>query len=232
MLALTLLLTSCDLFQRQKPPQKPTPVKPEHPETETTDTQPPEKNPIVNDPTPEELIKELQDYDFNGTAITVAVPEDCGLFAQGTDSNAVLSTVLDVIEKKYNGNVVFGEYAGNQMYLGVEKMVEQGATSYFADMLILPATEYARYRKAGLLERLETIPFLDPAAACFDSRLTDLFRDETGTYGVVGYGSQLFKNQIVVFFNPELLSAARISFDGFAMVNVKSWSPEALAALA
>ena len=234
-LTLILLLTSCSMFRRTEPQQTP-----EQPTTDKkpTDnsTKPPEgpaDHPIVNDPTPDELIADLPALDFASTVLTVAVDENCALFAQGTDSNAVLATVLEAIKKKYNGEAVFAEYTKNHLYLGVEEMVNQGsATSYFADLLILPATEYVRYRDAGLLERLETIPFLHTDAACFDQAMTDLFRDESGTYGVVGYGSQLFKNQITVFFNPELLEAAGIDFDGYAKVYDKSWSVQDLTALA
>ncbi len=232
-LTLTLFLTSCDLFVRTKLPEKAPPVEPNHPEIETPKVTTPDNNPVVSDPTPEELLADLTEYDFAGTVITVAVSDDCALFAEGTDSNAVLATVLDAIEKKYNGSIVFGEYGRNQLYMGVEEMVEKGsATAYFSDMLILSATEYTRYRDAGLLERLEIIPFLNPDADCFDGPLTDLFRDEGGTYGVVGYGSQIFKNQIVVFFNPELLSQAKIEFDGYSMVDERTWDLAALAALA
>lgn len=232
-LLLALLLTSCDLFARNRLPQKGTPNEPIYPDVNTPPVFTPDENPVMADPTPLELIADLVEYSFGKTALTVAVSENCMLFAEGTDSNAVLTTVLEAIKKKYKGSVAFGEYGKNHLYLGVKDMVEKGsATAYFSDMLILPATEFFRYKNDNLLERLETIPFLDTYADCFDATLTDLFRDESGTYGVVGYGSQLFKNQIVVFFNPELLAKAKISFDGYSMVDEKTWDFAALADLA
>lgn len=232
-LLLALLLTSCDLFARNQLPQKEIPKEPIHPDINTPPVLTPDDNPILADPTPDELIADLVKYNFVKTALTVAVSDDCMLFAEGTDSNAVLATVLEAISKKYNGSIAFAEYGKNHLYMGVKDMVEKGsATSYFSDMLILPATEFARYREQNLLERLETIPFLDTTADCFDAHMTELFRDETGTYGVVGYGSQLFKNQIVIFFNPELLGAAKIDFDGYRMVDDKTWDLAALADLA
>ena len=232
-LLLALLLTSCDLFARNQLPQKEIPKEPIHPDVNTPSASTPDENPVLADPTPAELIADLVKYNFGKTTLTVAASEGCMLFSEGTDSNAVLSTVLEAIEKKYKGSIVFGEYGKNHLYLGVKEMVQQGsATSYFADMMILSATEFSRYKEENLLERLEIIPFLDTSADCFDKELTDLFKDETGTYGVVGYGSQLFKNQIVVYFNPELLAAARIEFDGYRMVDNQTWDMAALTALA
>ncbi|MBE6672426.1 MAG: hypothetical protein E7599_02760 [Ruminococcaceae bacterium] len=236
-LILTLLLTSCSMFRRTK---KTEPFVQDG--EQNTDKEPseegsrepitPEENPMAKDPTPEELIANMMAYDFDGTPVMVAVPESCALFAEGTDSNAVLATVLEAIQKKYNTEVIFAEYDRQQMFLQTEAMVNEGAiTSYFTDVLILSATEYARYRNAGLLERLEMIPFLNAESECFDSTIGKLFKDESGTYGVVGYGSQLFKNQITVFVNPALLQQAGITFEGYPMVKDGSWDLQAFATL-
>lgn len=239
LLVCSLLLTSCTLFRRNKnSPQEDSVENTENTEDTTEEdekdpsSEDSETKPVVPDPTPEELIADMMPYDFNKAIITVAVPEDCAMFDQGTDSNAVLAEVLEAIEKKYNTTVLFTEFDKEQMYEGTEEMVTLGTSVlYFADILVLSATEYARYRNAGLLERMETIPFLKPNDDCFDAKLGQLFCDEGGTFGVVGYGSQIFKNQITVFINPSLLKEAGISFDGYPMVKNGSWDVAALESL-
>ena len=96
----SLLLTSCTLFRRNKNENSPQEDNVEDTEnTEDTnkeDEKDPSSNggetpaPVVPDPTPEELIADMMPYDFNKATITVAVPEDCAMFDQGTDPNAVL----------------------------------------------------------------------------------------------------------------------------------------------
>ena len=232
----SLLLTSCTLFRRKKTADLTKEDDPAEDKTEDTEKdegsvlpETPEKAP---DPTPEELIAGMMDYDFGGTTLTVSVVENCSLFNEGTDSNAVLATVLEAIEKKYNTEIAFAQYSKQQLFLGTEEMVTEGSsTAYFTDMLILPATEYARYRNAGLLERLEMIPFIDTESDCYDGELGKLFKDESGTYGVVGYGSQPFKNQITLYVNLDLLKAENIDFVGYDAVKDKSWDAESFAEL-
>ena len=128
------------------------------------------------------------------------------------------------------GNVVRGNR--RHLYMGVKNMVEKGSgTAYFADLLILPATEYTRYREADLLQRLEAVPFVHTDADCYDQELTALFSEEEGTYGVVGAGSQLFKNQIVFFINTDLLLEYGVDFDGYGMVDAQTWDAAALISL-
>lgn len=231
----SVLLTSCSMFRRTKKTEIPDQDLPDStdqtPEEDKTETSDPEDDPIppVKDPTPEELIADMLSYDFKGTTLTVAVPKDCALFTGSTDSNAVLTTVLEAIQKKYNTTVLFTEYGKEEMYEGVENMVNLGSSvGYFTDLMILSATEYARYRNAGLLERMEVIPFINADDDCYDRQLGELFCDESGTYGVVGFGSQTFKNQITLFVNPVLLKDAGIAFEGYPMVKDGTWDLQAL----
>ena len=229
---LPLILSGCSLFSRKAQCSAPPTAEVEETKPNSPETKEPTASPVLGDPTPAELLSSLVDYDFDGKPLTVAVPDDCSLFAEGTDSNAVLAEVLSAITEKYNTSVFFSEYAKNHLYMGVKDMVEKGsATAYFADLLILPATEYARYREADLLQRLETLPFVHVDADCYDKTLTELFSDEEGTFGAVGHGSQLFKNQIVLFFNTELLAAYGIDFDGYSLVDDGLWNTEELLSL-
>ncbi|MBE6638249.1 MAG: ABC transporter substrate-binding protein [Ruminococcaceae bacterium] len=222
-LALMMLLTSCEIFQRKKSfdTKQPTVSDKEPPEPSVSDDDNKEE---ISVQTPEELLDSLRMFDFEGTAIMIAVPENAYLLADST-----MSTVLDVIEKKYNGKITLSEYSKGHMYYGVKSMVEKvGVSEYFADLLILSATEYFRFKDADLLERLETLPFMNPNDDCFDAAMTELFSDDTGTYGIVGDGSQLFKSQIVLYVNFELLAAVDMKFDGYAMAERGTWDMQAL----
>ncbi len=227
LLAMLMLFCSCSLFVRQRTAKKP-----------TLDRLPPneDKPPIepgqevdTTEPTVKELLDGMIDYDFDRVTLMLATVDGCKLLEEESDSLAVLTTVLDAMEEKYGASVAISAYTENQLYMGTADMAHKGGgTDYFADILILSATEFARYREEDLLSRLEPLPFLDVDSDCFDAELTALFADDNGTYGLVGAGSHTFKAQITLFFNPELLSAAGISFDGYGMVERRVFDLAAL----
>ena len=228
MLLLALTLTSCSLFFKTSSSsgQTPPPNKP------TTDLPKDPSDAVASNPTVAELLETLCDYSMADTTLLLAASEDCRLLLPDGDSQSVTNSVLHAVEKKYDVEILPETYTANQLLYGVTDMVEKGSgTHYFADVLILSATEFAAYREADLLLRLETLPFLDLSSECFEADLAALFSDDDGTYGVVGAASHSFKSKITLFFNPELLAAAGIDFNGYEMVANGSFDVDALQAV-
>ena len=229
LLSLVLVLTSCSLFAKieETDRQENEPFRP----SVDTETEQGEES-AKKHPGPEQLLAALPSYSVSDTTLLLAASEDCKLFLENSDSLAVSNTLLSAVEGRYGITVALGQYTANQMLYGVTDMVEKGSgTHYFADLLILSATEFVRYRDAGLLDRIEILPFVDVDADCFDAELTALFLDDGGTYGLVGAGSHAFKARVTLFFNPELLAAEGIAFDGYSMMENGSFDLSALAAV-
>lgn len=229
-MALSMLFCSCSLFVRRKVSQSPSVMDPAQKEESTAPSEDKAEKPV--EPTVKELLDGFLDYDFGKVTLMLAAADDCHLPAKDSDSLSVLNTVLSEMEQKYGASVAITHYTPNQMYMGTCDMVQKGSgIHYFTDILLLSATEFARYREEDLLSRLEILPFLDVSSDCFDAELTALFSDESGTYGLVGAGSHAFKAQITLFFNPELLSAAGIDFDGYGILEKGSYDLAALQAV-
>lgn len=227
LMAALMLFCSCSLFVRNNDPQMPSTN--ETPPKE--DALPPEEGgeEIAPAPSVKELLQGMIDYDCAKVTLMLAAADDCKLLEEESDSASVLMTVLNAMEEKYSASVAITDYTSNQLYMGTADMAQKGGgTDYFADILILSATEFSRYREENLLSRLEVLPFLDVSSDCFDAELTALFSDESGTYGLVGAGSHAFKAQITLFFNPELLASAGVDFDGYGMVEKGSFDLTAL----
>ncbi len=228
LLAVSMLLCSCSLFVRQSPSsEQPTGDPP--PKEEKPDADAPDGEENATEPTVKELLEGMTDYDFGKVTLMLAAADDCKLLEEESDSRSVLTTVLDAIEEKYGASIAVTAYSQSKLYAGVSDMAHKGGgTAYFADVLILSVTDFVRYRGQDLLSRLELLPFLDTTADCFDASLTKLLSGEDGTYGVVGAGSHTFKAQITLFFNPELLTAAGIDFDGYGMAEKGTFDLAAL----
>ena len=165
----------------------------------------------------------LPETDFDGLSFIVATAGYDPLFpteGERLDDRAKLTRNAAVSER-YNVSFIPASATADTIYN--ETMAAQNSGMYYADLLILPASQVGRFAAAGLLRNLHNLPFWDNTTAAYGDTASAGGANLT-TYADLGAAVLDHDRLPAIYFNRTL--AESLGYDLYGAVESGEWTWE------
>lgn len=171
-------------------------------------------------------VNSLSDADFGGVAFMIATV-DTGYSSyfpeSGSDAiNAARLKINSVVEKKYNTAIM------NVKSASEEAMVEElrkasSAELYYADLLSFPVNKLGFYISSDVLMNMNSIPYIDYSAECFNTDAIDQMSAGYKIYAVAGAATEDPRFRYLVCYNKSLVADLGLE-DPYDIVTRGEWT--------
>ncbi len=153
-------------------------------------------------------LSELPERDYDGAIFFLTTPT-VEYIAPENVNNTVSKLAVErnaQVEELLDIKLIPAIADADTMYS--EMMQAIAADTYYTDLLMLPIYQTGRFRLAGTLMNMRTVPFFDLEQPYFNQESSDMTSGGYSTYGVAGHASIAPKSFAAVLMNVDILKEA------------------------